>query len=458
MKHGLSKIFYIYILLFFWINTSCKESPAKHIRILSIQGSEVSSSKFLWNTFQALDSTGYVHIPVQEGDFIGVGNFSLCFGEDFPDSIGITTQDSLLFINGELWGINFSELTSRQDIQSNLLEIDFNHLRNVILVFPMEETERYFLSSIKDLQNQINILINNKDTLGFFNKDLQWLAANFQTKSLTIDEVPDSLDFEILKSMKNLEFLGLGNISISLQQGILPPLPQVKSLFLYSDEDSFLNFDFYSKNKHLERLIAVYPVGTEIHVLKNLKELSIFYPTEYFPPYNFALRHPNLESLDFPNLDFNNFDDLKGLERLKWYSFQYSGDSLGLDLIDLAKIQPHLKLLSISQAGYRSMLANHSALRDFSQLEYLLIQDELFGVDSVIMEMSHLKYLSMPYEFLEDSLNLEALQKALPNTVISSNSGFCLGSGWILILLPLSVLGFWFQKLFFRTSLGKNEG
>ena len=104
------------------------------------------------------------------------------------------------------------------------------------------------------------------------------------------------------------------------------------------------------------------------------------------------------------------------------------------------------------------MLANHSALRDFSQLEYLLIQDELFGVDSVIMEMPHLKYLSMPYEFLEDSLNLEALQKALPNTIISSNSGFCLGSGWILILLPLSVLGFWFQKLFFRTSLGKNEG
>jgi hypothetical protein len=456
-KRLLSTSIYVIVLLYFVLAASCAEKREKPIRLLAIQGdSEVSSSKFLWRNFKAPDSTGFVHIPVQDGDLIFGDGFIFSLWEGFPDSIIVDPQDSMVFVNGELWGIDFSESQNRSIFLDSIRDFDFNHLRNLGLVFPMDTTQKNFLGNIKGNQHQIDIVITNKDTLGLFNEDLKWLAANFQISTLIIDQVPDSLDFHVIRSIKTLDFLGLGNIPISLQTGILPQLPQIKSLSLGAEEP--LNFDFFYNNKQLERLIAGYVVGAEIHVLKNLKELSIIVPSEYFPPYyDFAKRHPNLESLDFPSNWISDFSHLKGLEKLKWFSFQYSGDSLGLDLEELVETHPQLKLLSISHEGFRSRLANQSALRNFSQLEYLLIQKETFGIDSVIMQMPHLKYLSMPEDYLEDSLNLEAMKKALPNTIISANSGFCLGSGWLLLLLPLSLLAFLIQRLFFQVSLGKSE-
>jgi hypothetical protein len=455
-KIGLSAALYVCLVMLFSLISGCTKPAEKPIRLLAIQASEVSSSKFLWRNFKAPDSTGFVHIPVQDDDLIFGDGFSFSLWEGFPDSIRVDPQDSMLLVNGELWGIDFSESQNRSIFLDVIRDFDFNHLRNVGLVFPMDTTQKNFLGNIKGNQHQIDIVITNKDTLGLFNEDLKWLAANFQISTLFFDQVPDSLDFDVIRSIKTLDFLGLGNIPISLQTGILPPLPQIKSLSLGAEEP--LNFDFFYNNKQLERLIAVYIVGAEIHVLKNLKELSIIVPSEYFPPYyDFAKRHPNLESLDLPSTWISDFSHLKGLEKLKWFSFQYSGDSLGLDLEELVEIHPQLKLLSISQDGFRSRLANQSALKNFSELEFLLIQEETFGIDSVIMQMPHLKYLSMPEDYLEDSLNLEAMRKALPNTIISANSGFCLGSGWLLVLLPLSLLAFLIQRSLFKISLGKSD-
>jgi len=457
-KIGLSAALYPCILFLFWLISGCTKLEEKPIRLLAIQGEDVSSFKLILNTFQALDSTGYIHIPVQDGDLISVDDFSLFIREDLADTLIIRNEDSLLFVNKKLWGIDLREFNDLQYFKNNSKGIDFSHLKTLIIGFPLGNNEKIFLEDISNLKSRIDFRILNFDSLGHFNDDLKWLTSRFQPQHLLFDKTPDYLDFKIIQSIKTLEFLGLGTFPKSLQQGILPPFPQIKSLFLHSEDDSFLNFDFFSKNTQLERLIAWYFLGTEIHVLKNLKELSLFYPLEYFPTYDFALRHPHLENLDFPNLYFNNFDGLKGLDRLKWLSFIYSGDSLGLDLGELAKIQPQLKLLSLSQGEIGSMLANHSALRDFPQLEYLLVKEELYGIDSIIMKMPYLKYLSMPEEYLKDSTNLEALQKALPNTIISSNSGLCLGSGWLLALVPLSFLAFLFQKSFFSISLGKNEG
>jgi hypothetical protein len=57
-----------------------------------------------------------------------------------------------------------------------------------------------------------------------------------------------------------------------------------------------------------------------------------------------------------------------------------------------------------------------------------------------VKSLKNLKFLSLPLELTEDSLTRAELQNALPGTRIVANQGFCLGSGWLLLIIPLILL------------------
>jgi hypothetical protein len=69
----------------------------------------------------------------------------------------------------------------------------------------------------------------------------------------------------------------------------------------------------------------------------------------------------------------------------------------------------------------------------------LTITDTITDIAS-IKTLRNLKYLSLPYDFLDDSVNRAELQKSLPGTRIVPNEGFCMGSGWLLLLIPLVLI------------------
>jgi hypothetical protein len=68
------------------------------------------------------------------------------------------------------------------------------------------------------------------------------------------------------------------------------------------------------------------------------------------------------------------------------------------------------------------------------------------GLDSTLYNFDQLHYLSLSKEFLKDSTNVIKLQRELPNTIIVPNSGACLGSGWLLLIIPLAVIWFYFLR------------
>ncbi len=69
----------------------------------------------------------------------------------------------------------------------------------------------------------------------------------------------------------------------------------------------------------------------------------------------------------------------------------------------------------------------------------LTITDTVTDITSV-KTLTKLKYLSLPDKFLSDTFMKADLLKSLPNTRISANEGFCLGSGWLLLLIPLVLI------------------
>jgi hypothetical protein len=64
----------------------------------------------------------------------------------------------------------------------------------------------------------------------------------------------------------------------------------------------------------------------------------------------------------------------------------------------------------------------------------------LFTDMSSVKALKNLKYLSLPENILSDSLKKSILRQEMPGTVLAANEGVCLGSGWLLLLIPFVFL------------------
>jgi hypothetical protein len=111
---------------------------------------------------------------------------------------------------------------------------------------------------------------------------------------------------------------------------------------------------------------------------------------------------------------------------------------------------------NVTQEEFNSFVDTHPDLEvielikndTISSLKVLSKLGKLFGLtvtDTVtdiasIKTLTNLRYLSLPDDFLNDSLIKSEIQKSLPGTRIVGNEGFCLGSGWLLIIIPLILI------------------
>jgi hypothetical protein len=107
----------------------------------------------------------------------------------------------------------------------------------------------------------------------------------------------------------------------------------------------------------------------------------------------------------------------------------------------------------VTQDGFNSFIECHPGLEvveifdndTIKNLQPLLNLRKLIGLTvtdtltdfATIKSLKNLKYLSLPKKIMNDTIRKTELQKSLPDTRIVSNQGVCLGSGWLLLLIPL---------------------
>ena len=102
--------------------------------------------------------------------------------------------------------------------------------------------------------------------------------------------------------------------------------------------------------------------------------------------------------------------------------------------------------LEVAEILNNDTISSFAPLLKLKNLYALTVTDTLTDLASV-KALKNLKYLSLPSDVLDDKLVREELEKLLPDTRIVANEGFCLGSGWLLLLVPL--------VLFFRFFSGR---
>ena len=136
-----------------------------------------------------------------------------------------------------------------------------------------------------------------------------------------------------------------------------------------------------------------------------------------------------------------NFENLQGLENIRKLRYLTLRGALQPHLAILSENNPDLLFLDISN----TTIENLEFLSNVKKLQGLALPDAkaLEGVSlEPIRSLAELRYIGLTAE-IEDKAPapiLDEIRAVCPNCVIYFTQGFCLGSGWILLFLPLLAL------------------
>ena len=178
--------------------------------------------------------------------------------------------------------------------------------------------------------------------------------------------------------------------------------------------------------------------------IENLKEFTLLLSDSLVNP-ELINRHRKLKSLNI-NAIYNP-ENIK-LPRLRYVTLNSEVSQTGFDKFIMS--HPNLEAIEITN---NQEITDLHHLADLKNLMALTISDAVTDTNS-IKNLSKLKYLSLPQEYLNNPALKAGLQQSLPDTRFAANQGFCLGSGWLLLLLPLIFIMWFIQnRIFTRKAI-----
>jgi hypothetical protein len=243
-------------------------------------------------------------------------------------------------------------------------------------------------------------------------------------------------DYDQLSKLTNLEIL-MVTLDDSIFSDPLPAMPELEQLFLTNiDEDITLTNDLLVNNKQIERVIIWKSGSFDLAILNplvNLKELVVTGIDSIENP-GLINNQKNLEVLSITGDNLVYDPDLIKLPYLRWMAFPYNVTQEEFNSFIVS--HPNLEMIEIIGNDTIRSLQPLSRLRN---LYGLTVTDTVTDI-SAIKTLTNLKFLSLPDDLLDDTLMKAELQNSLPDTRIVANEGFCLGSGWLLLIIPLVLI------------------
>ena len=448
---------------------SCDRSGKNDYRLITVKDDLglVNINRFHTSLYIYADSAAVATMPVRNGDLLGIWNedhtlYIRCTPE-LPDSVEFRANNGLCFINDKLIGISINPSLDSLQLFRQLKETDLKNVQTVSISDYILDEHLPFLDSLSKINPDIDLLLSftiedssfsdidaqlsskvkkpsaeNRDSLlHVFRKKLIWLSERYNPKMIVFNGPETELKY--LASFKAVEILDLEMTDNSLKD-FLPSFPRLNQLIIISDSDSmFISSGFLGLNPQLEHLTIngnIHPEMINWKKLKKLKALRIFSSdTLYAYPYGNII--PNLQTLQLSGHGYPTADDLSGFKHLKELGLPSSVPQEFFNKI--IETQPNLEFLQLIKAD-TLLITDYTSLQHLNDLRYLAISGEN-GLVKSLYPMKRLKYLTLPADFFGDSLQVNALKKSLPDTVITPNQGICMGSGWLLILIPIVALG-----------------
>ena len=415
--------FLFMVILFF---DSCKLKPEPYT-ILEFTGGEavMNYSKSLYMVSYKSDSVNPTALLASAGDLICYGDEFFVYRKSLGNKFQFNTSDEGGHINGKITTLNLRRSEDvipwfKQMRTADLSALDFIKIDSLI-----PENLYPYLTDLAKIKQGIGLYYDGDL------KDISRMIKLFNPKYL-IGGIIYGSDFNLLSGLANLELL-VTTLDDSVDTGPLPAMPGLKHLFLTKGNDKVvLNDKFLSENRLLERVTIMESKRIDLSLLKplnNLKELVIcnFDTIEKFDLIN---DHKNLEVLSIISEKSDYIPVTDGLHGIRWMTF--SPDVTQGAFNSFINSHPNIEVAEIFNNDTISSLGS---LLKLKKLYGLTVTDTLTDLASV-KSLKNLKYLSLPSYVLEDKSVKDELQKLMPGTRIVANEGFCLGSGWLLLVIP----------------------
>lgn len=336
-------------------------------------------------------------------------------------------QDFKLFLNDRLIAVTVNREQAVLDWLNALSAKEAAGLRHILITDSLTGAQLDGLKKLADLTTRIGVVFNlegksaNGDlVLQMFDPD--WVAGNFQL---------NDAGKKRLYSLKKIEFLFISGEN--LDPAGLEKMTNLHTLLL-SD---------YHPPKD----------GSKLILPRNVKRLSIM--ESGIRDLEFLGDPGELKELNVVDCDsLRDISALAGLTHLTRIGFTGCGkltDLSPMDKIpvinrfsfpekttdqDLATfLEGHCELIFAEFIGCDS-IKNLNPLKELKHLSSLSLVSKNFSIDQV-SGLKGMDYLAIPVKLPDDSLKFRELREKMPDTVIVPSAGLCLGTGWILLIIPL---------------------
>lgn len=376
------------------------------------------------------DSLNPTVVPGGRGDlFVCNENFFMYGGKTAQNSFLFETNGSVVNVNNKIISLNIPGDDGMIPWFEKMKEKDFSSLQALSFKSKISEIYLPYLTELARIKPNAGLS---------FTGDFVEMAPLFKIFNPAIITGPSiaKSDFEQLSKLTNLEIL-MVSFKDSIINDPLPTMPELEQLFLTDiKSNTSITNDFLINNRQIERVIIQKEGSLDFSILKplfNLKELVVNV-SDTILNFDSINDHSKLEVLSVAgdNLVYNmNKVRLPGL---RWIAFPPNVTQEEFNTF--IGNHPDLEIVEIIR---NDTISNLQPLTKSGKLSGLVITDTVTDLAS-IKTLRNLKYLSLPVDFLKDTIRKADLQKSLPGARIVGNEGFCLGSGWLVVLIPIVLI------------------
>lgn len=432
-------------IAFLWSLTGCSSDASMSYQTIYIEGvtwtSNLSTSFATFGSTTESEESDRVSLPVSDGDLLYMLNaddHELYYRYKNEDGTNLvisfdTVNSNAAYVNGSLAFFELNDKPSSWESFKGLSSSEVNQLSTLYLP---DHLTHELLDVIKIHEKSLHgtgVFLENSGEDGLLTGLLsicrpEWLGLkgmanlpraskeNFlgDLKLLWISEDIHAMP-NMINCCINLEDLLISNWDPSKGELVtLAGLKYLQSLTLAECSITDLsNIEFPPSLKRLHLI--------ECDTLTNISGLSML---------------PGLESLSLSGNDkMKSLEEINNLTSLKWISFPETTTQAAF-----LSILANLESLEIVELNQCLAVTDVTRLKDLENLKTLILNSEEFDLQQ-LAELDQLELIILNSALFEDSPEKIAQLKAqLPQTEIVPGSGLCLGSGWLLLLLPLVFL------------------
>ncbi len=430
MRHRSHRIFFLttFFGVLILVFASCTGKPEQYsILEFSGTGNVSNYSKSFLLMLNKSDSVNPTPLLAGNGDIIAFDEKIFVYDNTSPQTIFLLeNNDSALYINGKLNSFDIPNNNKMIPWIKNLSGTDLSSLQFISFDSEMPDDYLPLLTKLAEMKPDAGLYFE-----GDF-AEMTKLLKIFKPRYIAAPSLVRS-DFDMLSKITGLEIL-----MVSLEDSVitdpLPALPSLKQIFLSNiGKDVTLSDNFLANNRQIERLIIQRNGSIDFALLKpleNLKELVVS-GVGAIMNLDQVNSHKKIEVLSVTGEELVYDPAMIKLPDLRWMAF--SSNVTQEEFSSFINAHPGLEVIEVIK---NSKIGDFQPLSKVRMLNGLTVTDTVKDITS-IKTLTNLKYLSMPDKFLNDKAMKAELQKSLPGTRISANEGFCLGSGWLFLLIPL---------------------